>query len=155
MGELNRFFERGGAWVLAQLVIILAVLILAVRFHGTGHGAISAAGALLIGIGSGVLAAGAWALGRSLTPFPKPAETARLVEHGIYAHVRHPLYTGGMLVLLGWALLWHSWPALVAALISGPFLNAKARREEQWLCQTYLEYPAYMKRVRRFAPWVW
>lgn len=152
---MSLFFQRGGAWVLAQATLILAVVTLAVKIHGTGHIAQSAVGSLLLAAGLAVMIVGARALGRSLTPFPKPAEAAQFVDHGIYAFIRHPLYTGGMLVLFGWALLWQSWPALVAALISVPFFNAKARREEQWLCETFLEYPAYMKRVRRFVPWVY
>jgi len=43
---MNRFFERGGAWVIAQMAIIVAILLLAVRFPGSGHSTLSAVGAL-------------------------------------------------------------------------------------------------------------
>ncbi|MEI6071737.1 MAG: hypothetical protein WCS31_08085 [Verrucomicrobiae bacterium] len=33
--------------------------------------------------------AGATALGRNLTPFPKPSDHAELIQRGIYAKIRH------------------------------------------------------------------
>ena len=153
---MSRFFQRGGAWVLAQAVLMVAVVALGLKFPGTGTRHVPTGfGVLLLMLGAGIGAAGAWALGRNLTPFPKPAEAAQFVQHGIYAFIRHPLYTSVMLVLIGWSLIWQSLPALVVAMISIPFFDAKARREEQWLCETYLDYPAYQKRVRRFIPWVY
>jgi len=55
---------------------------------------------------------------------------------------------------MGWALVWRSWPALLAALALAPVLCAKARREERWLRQHFPEYAAYERRVRRFIPWI-
>jgi protein-S-isoprenylcysteine O-methyltransferase Ste14 len=74
------------------------------------------------------------------------------VQHGIYARVRHPLYTSVMLASLGWALIWQSWPAFFAALALLPFFHAKARREEQWLSAQFPGYPDYARRVPRFLP---
>jgi protein-S-isoprenylcysteine O-methyltransferase Ste14 len=56
---------------------------------------------------------------------------------------------------VGWALVWQSWPALLATLALAPFFDAKARREECWLRQQFPEYASYEQRVRRFIPWIY
>jgi protein-S-isoprenylcysteine O-methyltransferase Ste14 len=93
------------------------------------------------------------ALGRNLTPFPKLGEQAQLVRHGIYAVIRHPLDASVIAGAIGWALVWQSWPALVAAAFLIPFFLAKARREERWLRETFPEYADYERQVRGFVPW--
>ena len=147
------FFQRGGVWVIAQFVLMAAVLILAWQCRGHGWGGwLVWLGAAFLAFGAVFGLAGVVALGRGITPLPKPAARAQFVQTGIYARVRHPLYTGGLLGSLGWALIWQSWPALAAALTLIPFFHAKARREERWLRETFSEYADYEKRVPRFLP---
>lgn len=98
---------------------------------------------------------GTIALGRHLTPFPKPVAEGRLVRHGIYALMRHPLYTAVMCGTAGWSLFCQSWAALAVSLMLAVFLDAKARREEQWLRTQHPEYADYQRRVRRFIPWIY
>jgi protein-S-isoprenylcysteine O-methyltransferase Ste14 len=98
---------------------------------------------------------GALVLGRNLTPFPKPSSTARLVQHGVYALIRHPLYTAVTCAALGWGVLWASWPAVAAALVLGLYLDTKARHEERALLKEFPEYADYQRRVRRFVPWIY
>ena len=150
------FFQRGGAWVLWQGVLLGSVISLAPCFRASGfHPASVFAGAVLMLLGAGVAVAGAVALGSNLTPFPMPADQAQLVRHGIYALIRHPLYTSVMAGALGWALVWQSWPALLVAAALIPFFRAKARREERWLREKFPDYAAYQRRVRRFIPWLY
>lgn len=150
------FFQRGGAWVLGQSVLLVAVVLLAVLLPGTGFNPmIVIAGAALMLMGAGVALAGALALGRNLTPFPKPKKQALLVRHGIYALIRHPLYTSVISVSIGWALVWQSWPSLLVAVALIPFFYAKARHEERWLREKFPEYADYERRVRRFIPWLY
>jgi protein-S-isoprenylcysteine O-methyltransferase Ste14 len=99
--------------------------------------------------------AGTVALGHNLTPFPQPSSSTRLVQNGIYGLMRHPLYTAVICGSIGWAFVWQSGPALMAALVLAPFFDAKARREEQWLRERFSEYARYEERVRRFLPWVY
>lgn len=147
------FRERGGAWVLLQFVLMTAVILLALRFPGDGSsGWLILAGGSLFVLGGGFGLAGVAVLGRNRTPYPRPRADSELVQRGIYARVRHPLYTSVMLVSLGWALLWQSAPAFVTALGLIPFLHAKARHEEPWLSQQFPEYADYARRVPRFLP---
>jgi len=148
-------YQRGGLWVLSQGLLLFAVILLAVRFRSDRHPVLIYTGAILLSIGVCVALAGAIALGRNLTPFPKPSGKARLVRRGIFSLIRHPIYTGVMLASLGWALVWQSWPALLMALGLIPFFDAKARREEYWLRKSFSEYLDYQQRVKRFIPWIY
>jgi protein-S-isoprenylcysteine O-methyltransferase Ste14 len=150
---MSRFFQRGGVWVLLQSILLAAVILLAVFFRGGGFQPVfMILGVALLIIAAGVSLAGALALGRNLTPFPKPGGQAQLVRHGIYAVIRHPLYLSVMAGAMGWALVWQSWPASLAAASLIPFFLAKARREERWLREKFPEYADYQRQVRGFVP---
>jgi protein-S-isoprenylcysteine O-methyltransferase Ste14 len=138
---------------LAQAILLAAVLLAGVRFRGKSQNPfLLLTGTLLIALGVVLILAGAIALGRNLTPYPKPAEKAQLLRSGIFSFIRHPVYTGVMLMSFGWAQIWQSKPALVMAFALIPFFIAKARREEHWLRKRFAEYHAYERRVRRFIP---
>jgi protein-S-isoprenylcysteine O-methyltransferase Ste14 len=109
-------------------------------------------GATLFIVGGYFGIGGVLVLGKNRTPYPQPRAGSALVQHGIYARVRHPLYTSVMLASLGWALLWQSAAAFIAALTLIPFFYAKAIREERWLGQTFSGYADYARRVPRFFP---
>jgi len=150
------FVQRGGWWLVAQNALILAALVLGPLFHGQWqNAAISIAGGVLLSVGGCLLIAGVCALGRNLTPYPKPLDTSALVQRGVYALIRHPLYSSLMFASAGWALHWRSWPALAAAFALALVLRAKAIREERWLRERYPEYRDYERRAKRFLPWIY
>jgi protein-S-isoprenylcysteine O-methyltransferase Ste14 len=152
----DNFVHRGGLWVLGQGVLLCAVVAGGIFCRGQWHSqTITACGAFLLLIAAGCGWTGTASLGRNLTPFPKPSVSSSLVQTGIYGFIRHPLYTAVFCGSVGWALVWRSWPALLAALALGPFFDAKARREERWLRQKFAKYSDYEKKVRRFVPWVY
>ncbi len=151
--KTNKFLERGGAWVLVQFALMLAVIVLGVVFPGDWTcWPLLVAGWVLLVTGGWFGIAGIKVLGRNRTPFPQPRDDSELIQQGIYARVRHPLYTSVMLGSIGWALIWQGWPALVLALALIPFFHAKARREELWLRERFPGYATYEKRVPRFLP---
>ena len=137
-------------------MLLLAIAILDI----TGHAAakplpIFICGLVLIVAAAICSFAGLLALGRNLTPFPKPSATTQLVQHGIYALIRHPLYTSVFCAAVGSSLIFQSWPALAVSLVLGVFFDAKARHEERWLRQKFPDYAGYERRVRRFIPWIY
>ena len=152
----QRFVARGGIWVAAQGALQVAILVLGVAHRSSplGTGMALAGGVCLVG-GACFGIAGALALGSNLTPYPKPSSKARLVRHGIYARVRHPLYTSVTSLSAGWALIWQSWPAGAAVLALALFFDAKARREESWLRARFPAYENYAKTTRKFIPWIY
>ncbi len=152
---MRRFLERGGGWVAGQCFLFACLLGLAVLYPGTGLAAWRCAGLIVLVVAAAVAVTGALALGRNLTPFPKPTDHAKLVQHGIYAKIRHPLYTSVILAGFGWALVWLSWPALLAAVALVPFFHAKSCREEGFLRQKFPGYREYEARTCRFIPWIY
>jgi protein-S-isoprenylcysteine O-methyltransferase Ste14 len=150
------FYQRGGLWVFAQALLLAAVFCLGVRFRQQDPKPVmNRIGAVLLALGVALISAGMIALGRNLTPYPKPPEKAHLVLHGIFSLIRHPVYTGVLLMSLGWAQLWQSKPALWLAFGLIPFFDAKARREEHWLRKKFPEYLDYKRGVKRFIPWIY
>ena len=154
--NLNSFLARGGSWVVVQFALMAAVIMLGVIFHGDWTRLpVIAAGTVLFAAGGYFGVAGVAVLGRNRTAYPQPREDSELVQHGVYARVRHPLYTSVMLASLGWALIWQSAASFIVALVLIPFFHAKARREECWLREKFSDYADYMKRVPRFLPRLW
>ena len=98
---------------------------------------------------------GSAGLGKQLTPFPRPIDDGTLRQDGVYGLVRHPMYGGALLLILGWALL-SSPLAIVPLGAAAVFLDAKRRREEAWLNEEFSGYADYRRTVRRqFIPFVW
>jgi protein-S-isoprenylcysteine O-methyltransferase Ste14 len=152
----NSFLGRGGVWVVLQFVLLSAVIFPAVFLRGDwSHGWMTVLGVALFLVGAGFGIGGACVLGKARTAFPKPKEDSSLIRHGIYARVRHPLYTAVILLSFGWAFIWQSGLALAVAGAQVPFFVAKARREERWLREQFPDYVAYAERVPRFIPRLW
>lgn len=150
------FVQRGGLWVMGQSVLMGAVAIGGVLWHGDWHSSILVIVGVILLCGFAVCGiAGTRALGRNLTPFPKPLAQGQLVQTGIYGLMRHPLYTAVFSAAMGWALVWQSCVSLLFTLALGVFFNAKARQEERWLRAQFPDYVQYERRVRRFIPWIY
>lgn len=62
------------------------------------------AGGLLLFSGALLLLFSILKMGANLTPVLYPKEQAKLLETGSYKYVRHPMYSGGLLMSFGWAL---------------------------------------------------
>ena len=108
--------------------------------------------AMLAGAGAVVMAMSALGLGRSLTPTPVPVESGVLVTTGMYRWVRHPIYSGLLLVVGGVVLRSASWWTVVVGVVTVVFFNIKARWEEARLAEQYPDYPRYAASVGRFLP---
>ena len=157
MAPKTSFIERGGGWVIAQTILMLAAL--ATGWFCKEDWAVSGSGKIIAGvclcIGAWFGLAGVWGLGAGRTIFPQPLPDAPLVTTGVYGFVRHPLYASLIWLGIGWGL-WHaSWSALGVAAVMTLFLDAKARHEEVWLRKKFSGYADYEKRVHRLLPWIY
>ena len=111
---------------------------------------------LVLGLaGTILILLGLFNLGTNLTPFPRPLASNTLVESGVYALVRHPIYSGIIIGAVGWACLFASTLTVIYALILFIFFDIKSRQEEQWLVEKHANYGDYQKRVRKLIPFVY
>jgi len=101
--------------------------------------------------GSAGVVAAAWYLGRALTPVPEP-NGAGMSARGIYAWVRHPMYTSVVIAALGVAAARGSFAAWLLVVALGAFFELKTRREERFLLIEYPGYGAYAERTGKFVP---
>jgi protein-S-isoprenylcysteine O-methyltransferase Ste14 len=80
----------------------------------------------------------------------------RVISTGPYALVRHPMYVGALLMMIGVPPALGSWWGLVAVALLVPLLMWRAVDEEQLLKRELPGYSEYVRRVRaRLLPGVW
>lgn len=95
-------------------------------------------------------------LGRYFTRDVAVSANQVIVQRGPYRWIRHPAYSGTFLTMLGVGLALTNWTSLCALLLCvflGHFY--RVRVEEQALIQTIGQpYQEYMRRTRRFVPWL-
>ncbi len=140
MTRLPTLGPRGEGWVAIQAVLLLTTVaagLLGPAWSGPVRVATALAGAGLIGLGWWLSARGVRDLRAALTPLPYPRPGAELVENGVYALVRHPIYGGLVIAGVGWGLVTASPAAIAAAIVLFAFFELKSRREEAWLEQRF------------------
>jgi methanethiol S-methyltransferase len=81
-----------------------------------------------------------------------PSVQDTLVMQGIYAYMRHPLYSGMILELTGLFLYISTLTVLVACVLGLLWVMIQARLEEMDLVQRMPAYQEYMQQVPRFVP---
>lgn len=80
-------------------------------------------------------------------------EKQQVVARGVYGLIRHPIYTGDLLLLFGLELALNSWLVL-GVLILAPVVLLKAIKEEEMLVRELPGYNDYRARTKRFIPFV-
>jgi len=96
-------------------------------------------------------------LGRNWSVTLDTRKTHTLVDTGIYAHVRHPMYTAFWLLALAQAALLPNWFAGLAGPVAWATLFfLRVGREERLMIDTFGDqYRRYMQRTKRVLPWVY
>ena len=79
------------------------------------------------------------------------APPERMVDSGIYAWTRNPMYLGHILYMIGVALVFQSWFAAGIAAARTVWFHFRVLRDERGLTERFGEpYIAYTRRVRRW-----
>jgi protein-S-isoprenylcysteine O-methyltransferase Ste14 len=160
----TRFGARGEGWVIAQFILIPIVCLVAYLFpiatiapiwDDPLRRAVRVLGAVVAVIGIGLVFVGARGLGPNLTPNPKPRDAGVLVQTGVYAIIRHPIYAGIILLVLAFGLYQGSLGGLMAAMLTFVFFDQKSRREERWLRAKFPNYADYARHTRKLIPFVY
>jgi protein-S-isoprenylcysteine O-methyltransferase Ste14 len=97
------------------------------------------------------------ALGRNWSVSLEVRERHKLVTHGVYRHVRHPMYAAFWLWAVAQALLLPNWIAGLSGLIGfGTLYALRVGREETLMVEAFGDdYRAYMSRTARLIPWIY
>ena len=151
----------GGVWrgmgVRAVILIVAFVLFrddLGRMLREPVEPARAAAGDVLCVVG---LAFAVWArvhLGRNWGMPRAVKEGAELVTSGPYAFVRHPIYTGMLVALVG-SVLVAGWFWLFLPVLMGAYFIYSALGEEQLMLRTFPgSYPGYRERTKMLVPFV-
>ena len=94
-------------------------------------------------------------LGRNWSGSVTIKQGHELVMSGPYALVRHPIYTGLLLALLGSTLALGDWRGVLAFALAAGALWRKLRVEERWMRQQFGDaYQVYSQRVAALIPFV-
>jgi protein-S-isoprenylcysteine O-methyltransferase Ste14 len=172
LGQFNKKASRNTsqrtAWAL-RLAILIGVLAVVLPGRGGFAGPFAPLGRLLrlhvglagqwVGVGLCVVgfAFAVWArlhIGRNWGMPMSLRQGHELVTSGPYAYVRHPIYTGIMLAMIGSALavgvLW----MLLFVLYFAYFIVSARIEERMMLAQFPDAYPAYRRRTRMLVPFV-
>jgi protein-S-isoprenylcysteine O-methyltransferase Ste14 len=83
-------------------------------------------------------------------------EKQKVITSGPYTLVRHPMYSGVLIMVLGIAPALGSWWGMAFLLITLPVLALRILDEEKALHEELAGYPEYEQKVRyRLVPYVW
>jgi protein-S-isoprenylcysteine O-methyltransferase Ste14 len=84
-------------------------------------------------------------------------EQHRLITHGVYSRIRHPMYSALVLYSVGQALVIPNWVAGPSNCVAFAILfSLRVHAEEQMMSEAFGdEYAAYAARTKRLVPGVW
>ena len=151
---------RWGRGVGVRVAIAVIVIVL-LRFKGVRTALAPIRDPALAGIGLALfvlgLALAVWArlhIGRNWgTPMSQKVDP-ELVTDGPYRRIRHPIYSGIILAILGTALAVSLFWLVAVALLGGYFIYS-AVMEERYMTKLFPEqYPAYQRSTRMLIPFV-
>jgi protein-S-isoprenylcysteine O-methyltransferase Ste14 len=79
-----------------------------------------------------------------------------VIDTGVYSVVRHPMYAGAALLMVGLPLWLESYAAAALAIVPIALTVVRIRFEERFLKQELKGYEDYTKRVKyRLIPFIW
>ena len=154
--------DKGSRVVLLCLIVagVLVGMVVALNVPTTAIGGapefLLGLGALLLYVGVGLRICAITVLGVFFTTTVVVAHGQTVIERGPYRLIRHPSYTGLLLILLGFGLSLANWLSLVVVLGSALIgLTYRIRVEEAALRERLGQrYQEYMRRTKRLIPFV-
>jgi len=72
----------------------------------------------------------------------------KLIDTGLYSHMRHPLYTGAIIMILGLPVALGSWISLIPAVFGSFAIILRIKFEENMLIKGMDGYEEYKTRVK-------
>jgi protein-S-isoprenylcysteine O-methyltransferase Ste14 len=153
--------DRGSLTVIVLAVWIgsfIAFAIAAVpRFMITQHQKIWFAIGLLTLLIGRLLRQHCWKmLGQHFTGDVKASADQPVIDKGAYRWVRHPSYTGGILMYLGTGIALTNWMSAIVITLSGAvgYVYRVYVEEQELQANLGARYQEYMRRTKRFVPFL-
>lgn len=168
--QSRRPIPQGKQWAFVALVAIGGGLIVSRLPGWTNAGGPTSIAVRIWPFDSGVavaaiilsylgLAVAVWAracLGRNWSAIPELKQGHELVTRGPYAFVRHPIYTGLLLMFAGIAVQWATVAGFLLLFVVVVGVHLKLTREETLLASEFPDqWPAYRARTKRVVPLLW
>jgi protein-S-isoprenylcysteine O-methyltransferase Ste14 len=112
-------------------------------------------GLIFCGVGVTIACWSRVQLGKNWSLSVQQKENHELISSGAYKIVRHPIYTGLLLMFFGTSIIVGDWRGLIAVAIITASFWVKLRKEEQWLIEVFGdEYVEYKNRTNALIPWL-
>ena len=146
--------QIGYAYVLGQMALVLFIILVPMRTDWPGWTLVTVAAWAIFLVGLAIMGIGSLGLGTALTAHPEPNGRSELKTGGLYAYVRHPIYLGVLVTMLGVTIRTRSFVALGGYIALSALLHFKANWEEQRLRNHFSDYDEYAKNVGRLIPGV-
>ncbi|MGD9029800.1 MAG: isoprenylcysteine carboxylmethyltransferase family protein [Anaerolineae bacterium] len=113
-------------------------------------------GVVVFSLGVGLVFWSGVALGRLYSGHVTLQEDHHLITDGPYRYVRHPRYTGAVLLAFGLALTFRSWVGLVGSTAFIGIILFRITDEEALMKEAFgREWDAYCKETRRLIPFIY
>ena len=94
-------------------------------------------------------------LGKNWSVSVQKKEDHELIKNGAYKLIRHPIYTGLILMFLGNAIIVGTWRGLIGVLIVSVSFWFKLKKEEKWLIDLFgNKYQEYILKTKALVPWI-
>lgn len=123
-------------WLLVVLQFVLLIVIVLLP-HRSATLLSLVVGVPLMAAGVVLGLAASRRLGSALTPTPVPIAEAGLRTDGVYAYLRHPIYSAILVAALGFTIALGSWWTLAGVVVLAVFFTIKYRWEDRLLAQEY------------------
>ena len=106
-------------------------------------------------IGAIIACISRYLLGKNWSLSVQKKENHELIQNGIYKIVRHPIYTGLLLLFTGNAIIVGDYRAIIAVLIVFVSLWLKLKKEEKLLIDNFgNQYVEYRQRTKALIPYI-
>lgn len=145
--------------ITATVLMVVVVLVISALDHRFGWSAVPTA-VVMVGdvlVWAGLTVAQVVIIQNSYAAATITVESGQpLVSTGLYGVVRHPMYAGTLVMMIGTPLALGSYWGLIAIPPAVLLLAVRTADEEQMLRQQLAGYRQYMQQVRfRLVPYVW
>lgn len=138
--------------VIALRVPLLSHTLRSAQAHEADSMLMGAIGAVCTALGIGLAIFARAYLGRNWGVPMSRKENPELVTGGPYAFIRHPIYAGVILAMLG-SMIGESVYWTLPLILFGAYFIYSARREEELMSTQFPEqYPSYIGRTKMFVP---